>query len=275
MPDLKTRPYPPAEPGIVVGPHPSAEANRALGRRVVAGRSAGMALESPVRPHERSARGKPIPNREELEEAVRDGLEARQDLITGNLALAVRWGKLSAERSGREVPDAIGDAMVGLVKAGQKYDPDRYGTVFSTYATWHMRGALSHGDRKDCPTRPFEDGRCIFWGYGLAGGGEGRGRPTEREGPGPDPERDLERDEHREQIAKTLADLMRHLDSREAEVIARRFGLGERQAETLTQVGRYFGVTKERIRQIEAVAMEKLRRLASADPGHGATGEDE
>lgn len=50
------------------------------------------------------------------------------------------------------------------------------------------------------------------------------------------------------------------LNEREQRVLEMRFGLNNGQEHTLEQVGNYFGVTRERIRQIEANALKKLRR---------------
>jgi len=50
------------------------------------------------------------------------------------------------------------------------------------------------------------------------------------------------------------------LSKREAKVIAMRFGLAGNTSHTLEEVGHQFGVTRERIRQIEAKALLKLRR---------------
>ncbi|MCC7078721.1 MAG: sigma-70 family RNA polymerase sigma factor [Acidimicrobiia bacterium] len=52
---------------------------------------------------------------------------------------------------------------------------------------------------------------------------------------------------------------MDHLTSREREIIERRFGLDGRAAETLEQIGETLGITRERVRQIQAKALSKLR----------------
>jgi len=49
------------------------------------------------------------------------------------------------------------------------------------------------------------------------------------------------------------------LSEREREVLEMRFGLRDGQSHTLEEVGQFFGVTRERIRQIEAKALRKLR----------------
>ena len=51
----------------------------------------------------------------------------------------------------------------------------------------------------------------------------------------------------------------RYLSPKEREIIALRYGLDGTLPRTLEEVGRAFGVTRERIRQIEAKALEKLR----------------
>ena len=54
------------------------------------------------------------------------------------------------------------------------------------------------------------------------------------------------------------------LSSREAQVIRLRFGIGGGSPQTLEKVGQHFGVTRERIRQIEAKALKKLRTPKNA-----------
>ncbi len=59
----------------------------------------------------------------------------------------------------------------------------------------------------------------------------------------------------REQVAKVLDSL----DGREQRVIRLRFGLDDGRPRTLEEVGHEFGLTRERIRQIESHALRKLR----------------
>lgn len=60
-------------------------------------------------------------------------------------------------------------------------------------------------------------------------------------------------------LRKDIRDVFAALSDREAKVLQMRFGLGTNQAMTLEEVGKFFGVTRERIRQIEAKALRKLR----------------
>ncbi len=61
---------------------------------------------------------------------------------------------------------------------------------------------------------------------------------------------------------------MESLNENEREILALRFGLNDRSTETLDTIGKRFGVTRERIRQIEAKSLEKLKDfLRENDPG--------
>jgi RNA polymerase primary sigma factor len=60
-------------------------------------------------------------------------------------------------------------------------------------------------------------------------------------------------------LKEQLASVLNSLDGREQRVLRLRFGLDDGHARTLEEVGREFGLTRERIRQIESQALRKLR----------------
>ena len=55
------------------------------------------------------------------------------------------------------------------------------------------------------------------------------------------------------------------LDKREQEIIKRRFGIDNEEPKTLEQIGNALGFSKERIRQIENVALQKLRKVSNIE----------
>jgi len=60
-------------------------------------------------------------------------------------------------------------------------------------------------------------------------------------------------------LEENLEEVLAALSDREAKVLRMRFGLGGKRPMTLEEVGKEFGVTRERIRQIEAKALRKLK----------------
>ncbi len=68
----------------------------------------------------------------------------------------------------------------------------------------------------------------------------------------------------KESLKETTNDLLANLSSREAKVLKMRFGIDMNTDHTLEEVGRQFDVTRERIRQIEAKALRKLRHPSRA-----------
>ena len=74
-------------------------------------------------------------------------------------------------------------------------------------------------------------------------------------------ERELESTQRRMKLA--VKGMLDKLDAREQQIIISRFGIDDAAEKTLEQLGRELGITKERVRQIESRAQEKLRRYAS------------
>ncbi len=68
----------------------------------------------------------------------------------------------------------------------------------------------------------------------------------------------------RELLREQMRDLLGSLGRRERQVLEYRFGLRDGQSRTLEEVGRMLGVTRERVRQIEAKALRKLRHPKSS-----------
>ncbi|GAB4174432.1 MAG: sigma-70 family RNA polymerase sigma factor [Geothermobacteraceae bacterium] len=66
-----------------------------------------------------------------------------------------------------------------------------------------------------------------------------------------------------------VAEWMESLSENEREILSLRFGLDDREPQTLDTIGRRFGVTRERIRQIEAKSLEKLRRIMAEKRADG------
>lgn len=67
------------------------------------------------------------------------------------------------------------------------------------------------------------------------------------------------------QLREQLEHVMARLNGRERQVLSMRFGLGDGQARTLHEVGQALGVTRERARQIESKALQKLREAGQAE----------
>ena len=62
-------------------------------------------------------------------------------------------------------------------------------------------------------------------------------------------------------VTGMLQDMVKHLDDREATILRYRFGLDGGNEKTLEEVGEKFGVTRERVRQIQNLALRKLRKM--------------
>jgi len=62
-------------------------------------------------------------------------------------------------------------------------------------------------------------------------------------------------------VTDMLQDMVKHLDPREATILRYRFGLDGGSEKTLEEVGEKFGVTRERVRQIQNLALRKLRKM--------------
>ena len=228
------------------------------------------------------------------------GLVARERLIMANTRLVVSIAK-RYQRRGMPFQDLIQEGNLGLLKAVNRFDPDR-GYKFSTYATWWIRQAITRAVANQARTirLPVHMGNAIRKLYGTTQRLEqeqGRSptvqeiaeeleikpdrvrwimrvarhplslqRPVGEEGEGElgnliqDAEAPAPPDVAEQAILRdTLEELLSTLSPREARILRLRFGLQDGNHYTLEEIGDRFGVTRERVRQIEQKALRRLR----------------
>ena len=269
----------------------------------------GVALDDPVKTYLKEIGRVPLLSAEEeaaLARAAQAGDEdARRRLSEANLRLVVSVAKRYA---GRGLPflDLIQDGNLGLMKAAEKFEPDR-GFKFSTYATWWIRQSITRaiadqGRTIRIPVHLVESINRVKKTAGELLRRTGR-EPTAEEiaaqldmeparvqeliqlAQDPisletpvgeeedahledfiqDDEAGVPADEAgRQLLRRELMNVLKSLTPREERVIALRFGLEDGRARTLEELGREFNVTRERVRQIEAKALRKLRHPSRA-----------
>jgi RNA polymerase primary sigma factor len=178
-----------------------------------------------------------------VEELLREAGAIRNRIIRSYLGLVVSIVK---KRNGpsQDFFDLVSEGNVALIQASGRFDFAR-GARFSTYATWAIINDFARRIPRDRSRRVrFATGR-----EGLL-----QALTDHRDSGRADA---MDQEQSRSMIGKMLG----HLDGREQTIIVRRFGLaGDKQ--TLVQVGRELGISKERVRQLESRALDKLRNLA-------------
>lgn len=198
-------------------------------------------------------------------------LAARDAMVEANLKLARREANRFAARHRRDADLVYSDALLGLVRAADGYDPDHgAGAAFSTYATWAIRNEMLWAWQED---------RAIYVprGHFRAGGvpesyrGESEAARAgivslpaagiDLAGSAPDPDELTAEREARSRLADRLAGLIGRLPERDREAIRRYHGLGGCPEETLGEIGRRWGVTKARAGQVHGRALRALRAM--------------
>lgn len=216
-----------------------------------------------------------VEDERELGRRVRDAgdQDALRRLVEGNLRFVVSYAK---RYRGLGVPflDLIHEGNLGLMEAARRFDPDR-NVKFITYAVWWIRQAITHA--LSLQSRPISMPQKVPAGMAAAGG-RGDVSLNDRLSGGTDEDEgpelgemleatDAPVDEElmRQGMAERVRSVLGELDAKEREVMALRFGLDrDGEMRTLQEIGRTLDLSRERIRQIEARAKEKLRRSERA-----------
>ena len=181
----------------------------------------------------------------EIEDLQHEASLVKEMLINANLRLVVNIAKKHSAQADNFF-ELMSDGNMSLMRAVEKFDYYR-GFKFSTYASW----AIMKNFARSIPEDKHRRERFVTGHEDVF-----------------DAAPDNRTDEHemlatQERATHSVNRLLDYLEPREREIIRMRAGMDENGKNvTLEEIGRKFGITKERVRQLNARAMSKLRAIA-------------
>src|SRR4051794_14497691 len=181
---------------------------------------------------------------DEIERLQEEALAVKNQVIRANLRLVVSIAKRHVGPSNNFF-ELVSDGNMSLIRAVEKFDYSR-GNKFSTYASW----AIMKNFARTIPEENYRRDRFVT----------GHEEMFEAAADTRIDEHEYESAQRRNQEA--VKGMLGRLDDRERRIIISRYGINGVSEQTLEQLGRELGITKERVRQIESRAQEKLRKIA-------------
>lgn len=185
---------------------------------------------------------------DQIESLYDDSVATKNEIISANLRLVVSIAKRHVGPV-ENFFELVSDGNISLIRAVEKFDFAR-GNKFSTYASW----AIMKNFARTIPDEHRRRDRYRTSHAEMFGATE-----------------DVRTDQYEQETAQfqresQVEKILERLDEREQKIIISRFGLNRgHEPLTLKEVGAEMGVTKERIRQIEARALSKLRKAAQEE----------
>ena len=189
---------------------------------------------------------------------LRNGIEsARDELVRHNMRLVLKMAN-NYKNYGMGIEDLISNGTVGLLKAIEHFDASR-GT-FATYARWWIKKYIVMGLNHSGIVNEsrWERGKTRSESISLESpiGDDGLKIGDTFFDDGDNPQEFAEKQD----IKERLMDAIDCLNEKERFIVTARNGIGAEEAMTLEQIARRLNVTRERVRQLEEIALDKLRK---------------